>query len=641
MPLRRSCSAIVALLIVLALAAALVPAGCAPGLPPEPEWEKEARVFLEQADAQYAKKQYDQAAQSAQAFLARYPKSRHGDRALHLLGEIRLTQRDYRQALSYYKEIIEKYSSSPYLADTKYKLGRCYFELKEYELAIANLEDRSKLTDPVQLRTASEMLAASYLFKKNYPLALREFIYLADHAQSPKQQAGYRDRVREIVDKNLTADELSRLTSGTAYPADIAQLRLAALLIEQRSYRDAVRVSKEFLERFPAHPERTRAEMLLNEATTKLTAPRYFVTALVPQTGQLAFFGDRIIKGTQLAIHAYNLQDPDNRVELIVKDTEGSAEKAVAGLQDAVGKGIVAGLGPITTREEEAISLPLENIRIPFIKPAASRSGLTVRTSWLFRNALTIDSQAHAASQYALDAKLRRFVLLYPDEPYGKDLSHLFAKDLERKADVLATVSYPPDTKDFGPWIRKIMEIDLRSRKIVIPEDEAERKKLFADYTPGFDAIYLPGYADRVGLLIPQLAFYNITGVALIGSDNWHSKDLIERAGRHADGAVFVDGFYAESTDPAVKAFVDGYRSAYQEEPDILAAQAYDSAMMIFSLLKEHKDTPQAVRDGLLAIKDYPGVTGQTTFAGSQEAQKKLFLIKIEDGKFTLLKTEK
>ena len=63
--------------------------------------------------------------------------------------------------------------------------------------------------------------------------------------------------------------------------------------------------------------------------------------------------------------------------------------------------------------------------------------------------------------------------------------------------------------------------------------------------------------------------------------------------------------------------------------------------MMIFSLLKERKDTPQAVRDGLLAIRDYPGITGSTTFGGSQEAQKKLFLIKIEDGKFTLLNTEK
>ena len=64
---------------------------------------------------------------------------------------------------------------------------------------------------------------------------------------------------------------------------------------------------------------------------------------------------------------------------------------------------------------------------------------------------------------------------MYPDEPYGKDLSHLFARDLERKAEILATIAYPAETKDFGPYIRKIIEIDLRSRRIPIPDDDAGR----------------------------------------------------------------------------------------------------------------------------------------------------------------------
>jgi ABC-type branched-subunit amino acid transport system substrate-binding protein len=283
----------------------------------------------------------------------------------------------------------------------------------------------------------------------------------------------------------------------------------------------------------------------------------------------------------------------------------------------------------------------LEKLQIPVIRPAASRAGFTEKSPWIFRNALTIDSQAQTAAQYALSLKLRTFVIMYPDEPYGRDLSHLFARELERKAEILATIAYPPETKDFGPYIRKIIEIDLRSRRIPIPDDDAERKKLFLEYTPSFDALYLPGYAERVGLLIPQLAFYNITGKAMIGSDNWHSPDLIERAGRHADGAVFVDGFFPESTDQAIGSFVDTYRSAYQEEPDILSAQAYDAAMMIFSFLKQHRGAPLAVRDGLLALKDYPGITGSTTFQSSTEAQKKLYLIKVEDGKFVLINSER
>jgi hypothetical protein len=62
---------------------------------------------------------------------------------------------------------------------------------------------------------------------------------------------------------------------------------------------------------------------------------------------------------------------------------------------------------------------------------------------------------------------------------------------------------------------------------------------------------------------------------------------------------------------------------------------------MVLSLLREHKDTPQAVRDGLLALKDFPGISGDTTFAGTGEAHKKLFLIRIQDGKFTLATGEK
>jgi ABC-type branched-subunit amino acid transport system substrate-binding protein len=297
----------------------------------------------------------------------------------------------------------------------------------------------------------------------------------------------------------------------------------------------------------------------------------------------------------------------------------------------------VAAIGPITTREEEALVPVLEKLQVPVIRPAASRAGFTEKSIWIFRDALTIDSQAQAAAQYALNLKLRKFVIMYPDEPYGRDLSHLFSRDLERKTEILATIAYPPETKDFGPYIRKIIEIDLRSRRIPIPDDDAERKKLFLEYTPSFDALYLPGYAERVGLLVPQLAFYNIIGKTMIGSDNWHSPDLIERAGRHADGAVFVDGFFPESTNAAIKSFVDAYRSAYQEEPDILSAQAYDAAMMVFSLLKQRRDTPLAIRDGLLALKDYPGITGSTTFQGSNEAQKNLYLIKVEDGNFVLI----
>jgi ABC-type branched-subunit amino acid transport system substrate-binding protein len=632
--LLRPVTVLSAILLLIALTASL---GCAPALAPEPQWEKDAQALIDHAEARFAKKQYEQASKAIEGFFTSYPESRHTDRALSLMGEIQLTTRNYKQALTYYKKLIERYPGSSLIAEAKYKIGLCYFELKEYDLAIDNLEDRSRITEPAKLRRISEMLSAAYVIKQNYPAALREFVYLADNAPE-KQRPGYRDRVREIVEKNLSESDLKTLATGTIYPSDAALLRLAALQIEQRNFTDAIKSAKTFLDRFPAHPEKTRAEMLLAAATAGLTAPRYSLGVLVPQTGQASIFGDRVLKGIQLAVLSYNTNNPENRVELIVKDTEGSPDKAVAGLNELAAKNVVAVIGPLLSREVEALAPSLAKIQLPIFTPTAPGAGLTELSPWIFRNALTNVTQAAAAAAYGLKQNLKKFVIFAPDDPYGRDLTRVFTRELGKKAEVLATITYPPETNDFGPYIRKLIEIDFRSQRIPIPDDDKERKKLFQMYVPTFDALYLPGYAEKVGLLLPQLAFYNITGKPIIGSNNWHTPDLIERAGRHAEGAVIVDGFYPENQEPAVKAVVDAYRSAYQDEPDNLSAQAYDAASMVLSLLAAKKDTPAAIKEGLLNLKDFPGISGSTSFAGSGESQKKLFLITIEDGKFTLLK---
>ncbi len=636
MPSRRTGLTASIVLPLLFCFAALLQTACAPKAVPEPAWETDARAMLDQAEGQLNKKQYEQASKTVDSFLYRYPTSRSRDRGLYLLGEIRFTLRDYAKALTYYKELIQEFSTSPLLLSARFRLGQCYFELKDYDPAIANLEDRSRISDPVRLRRISEMLSVAYMAKKKYLQAVKEYASLGETSQNDQQKAGYRDRIREIIDKDLSADDLRTLAAQKAYPADLAQLRLASMLIEQHQYRDAIAAAKAFLDRYPSHPEKTRAQMLLNDATAKLSSPQYYLGVLVPQSGQLSFFGDRLLRGVQLAVYEYNQKNPESRVELLVKDTEGSPEKAVAALKEFASKNVIAAIGPLLTKEAEAIAPELNALKIPVITPAASGEDIGKLSPWLFRNALTNSSQAAAAAQYAIEQRLKKFVIFYPDDAYGKDLARLFTRSLERRAEILASISYPSDVKDFGPFIRRVIEIDLRSRKIPIPDDEAERKKLFENYTPSFDALYLPGYAERVGLLIPQLAFYNIANRAIIGSNNWDSPDLIERAQRHAEGAVFFDGFFSESIDPAVKAVIDAYRSAYGEELGFLAAQSYDAAAMVLSLLKEHKDTPLAIKEGLQSLRNFPGISGETSFAGTGEAQKKLFLIKIEDGKFVL-----
>lgn len=631
MHLRSAATAAVMLLVIATLFL-----GCVAAVKPDAPWEKDARTLIDQAETLYAKKQYEQAMKTVQGFSVAYPESKYGDRALLLTGEIQLSSRNYPAALRSYTQLIEKYPGSSLIAEAKYKLGLCYYELKEYDLAIDNLSDRSRIADPAKLQRIAEMLAAADLAKGRNLAATRELAYLAGNAANEKQRPGYRDRVRELIDKTLSENDLRSLAAEQAYPADLALLRLSGLLIEQRRFEESLSSSKEFLSRFPNHPERTRAEMLAADATAGMTAPRYKLGVLVPQTGPASFFGDRVLKGIQLAVHTFNDQNPESRVELVVRDTEGSPDKAAAAFMELAENGVVAVVGPLLTREVEALAPALTRTPLPVFTPTASGPGLTELSPWIFRNALTNAAQAAAAVRYGLQRNVKKFVIFYPDDPYGRDLSRSFIRDLDMNAEVLANIAYPPESNDFGPFIRKLIDMDLRSQRIPIPDDEQERKRLFQAYVPSFDGLYLPGSAEKVGLLLPQLAFYNVKDKVIIGSNNWHTPDLVERAGLYAEGTVFVDGFFPESDDPAIKSVIDAYRSAYQEEPDVLSAQAYDAAAIILSLLKEKKDTPAAIKEGLLSIRDYPGISGRTSFIGSGDVQKRLFLIRVENGKFTL-----
>jgi branched-chain amino acid transport system substrate-binding protein len=442
---------IVIVFMVGLLLGVLALTSCAPKLQPEPAWEHDAQVLLDQADSFFAKKQYDHAIKIARDFTALYPKSRHLDRARFLMGEAYFAQRDYQQALGNYQDVLEKYPASLFTTEAKYKLGLCAFELKEYDLAIANLQDRTRVIDPARLVRTAEVLAAAYVAKEAFLPAVKEFATLSVSAPNAQQKAGYRERVRELVAKNLTEGDLTALSEGAAYPADLALLRLAGIMLDQKKYRDAIKLAKDFQTKFPAHPEKTRAEMIEVEATAQLTSARYSLGALIPQTGPAAFYGDRVLRGIQLAVHNYNLKNTDNRVEILIRDTEGSPDKAVAAFTELAPKGMIAVIGPLLTREVEALAPILLQTQIPVITPAASGAGLGELSPWIFRNALTNANQARAAAQYVMGQKLRKIVIMYPDDPYGRDLSRLFARDLGNKAEILATVPYPTETNDFGP----------------------------------------------------------------------------------------------------------------------------------------------------------------------------------------------
>jgi len=106
------------------------------------------------------------------------------------------------------------------------------------------------------------------------------------------------------------------------------------------------------------------------------------------------------------------------------------------------------------------------------------------------------------------------------------------------------------------------------------------------------------------------------------------------RIGRdHVGDAIFTAQYYGASPMESVRDFQSRYQQAFADEPDDLAAQAYDAANLVMLQLARGRSTRTDVRDGLLDVRGYPGVSGVLSMGPDGNAHKRPFLLGVVDGR--------
>ena len=151
-------------------------------------------------------------------------------------------------------------------------------------------------------------------------------------------------------------------------------------------------------------------------------------------------------------------------------------------------------------------------------------------------------------------------------------------------------------------------------------------------YSPGFDAIFLPGRSLDIGLIAAQLAFHDMI-VPILGANGWNTPELARVADRTVEGSVFVDGFFVDSPNPIVQDFVERYRQRYQSVPSLFAAQGYDAARVVVESIRKGATSGESVRDYLLLQHDLPTLGGPSGFSPEGTLKRQVFLIQVKQGK--------
>lgn len=365
------------------------------------------------------------------------------------------------------------------------------------------------------------------------------------------------------------------------------------------------------------------------------------IGVVLPLTGRYAPFGQLVKQGIELAKSAL-VSSP---VRFIYRDSQADPLLAAQAVDELVnGDRVLTVIGPLMADGAQQSIAVAQAAQVPLLT-LSHRQGLPEQGEYIFRNSLTTQQQVDVLADYAIDVLgLNTYAILSPDSRAGQEFAQKFSTAIEsRGGDIVHRMTFAEQATDFRRQLLLMKgedpdaPIDDHDKVVVQTDDElAEGEEVVVEERPDwlptvdFEALFIPAYAENIALIAPQLAYYGIENVQLLGMNGWNSPSLIQQAGRYTRGAIFSDGFYAASAQPQVATFVENYSQRYSETPSIIEAQAYDCAMIVLSLLEQPQITTAGhMHNALLSLHSFAGVSGLQGFDERGEAERQPVLLKM------------
>ena len=627
--------------------------------PPAPD-----AVLFEEAERKFAASEYDEALSLYERYLEEYPGKPMVPAALLKTGLIRLENEQYGTAREIFGKVVREYPDTAYARWAQVETLDSHFLETDFEAAAAYAETLDAEAFPPDMALRIHLIAGdAWMEQKAWGRAFDRF--LEAFAIAPETRRMHAGERLAAAGARLDPDGLEKAIEeyedreAAVYLVYAKGLRLA----EDGRVGDAAAHLKDFARRFSDHPLAARALETIEAIEQMAYFEGHRIGLLLPLSGEYAKFGMSVLQGVEAAMMRFSEQrNLDPPLEIIVRDTGNDPEQTVEGVKFLAEEKVAAIAGPIVMANAAAREAQVRGVPIITL---TQRPDITETGDYVFRNFLTSRMQAEALAKHATGRLgLERFAILYPDEQYGEVFLHTFwDKLIEHGGVVKGVESYDASKTDFSEPIRKLVGLyhnipdELRA---VIPvgeqlfdvsedlydgdvpglmdaawqdeEDENGEPKAIVD----FDAIFIPDSARVSGLIIPQLRFFDIRDVHLLGTNLWHSQALIDTAGRQLRNVVIPEGFYAESARPGVSRFVRDYKQVYEEEPGYLEAAGYDTAMILFELVsKPEIDNRVALKNALLDMPPMEGMTGTTHFDETGDAVKDLYLLEVVRGRFS------
>ena len=634
---------IIAILVVLLFFLSCVPKAVIPPVIEEVVTQEE--LFL-RAEKLFNEKSYREALNTYERYLSSFPEGPFAANALMKTGMIYIAVKKNKKARKILNRLLSEYPNSPLVYNARVEILITYYNEEEFseviQLASSLLEGKISKANIGRIYT---ILGNTYVAMDSPEDSIYFYAMAHQMSEDPKKESII-VKMKEAVSMLDSASILSLLNYiEDKLPKGYLMYQLGVKYSKEEKPDEAVRALTGFVKSFPEHENLQQAKLLIEEIAGKTVYSRYTIGCLLPLSGPYRKYGNRAMKGIELALSQFNSKATNPSIHLLIKDTGGNPDKAILAMHDLQNDQVAATIGPIITAE--AVATEAQHSGIPMIT-ITQKENITEISDNIFRNFITPEMQVKAVVSYAAEVlEVKNFAVLYPEEKYGTHFMNLFWDEvLKYGGKIVGSEAYNPSHTDFKDPIKKLVGLyyevpdDLKEKPDIEKIDTEKMKDKNEEPEPvvDFEAIFIPDAPNKVGLIIPQLAFHDIEDVYLLGTNLWHSKKLVDMTKDYIQRAIIPDGFFPESTSVRVRDFVEKFEKTFAEKPGFIEAIAYDTSMILFQILRRPDvRSRNAIKNQLMHLKDFQGVTGLTSFNDKGDVKKELSLLRIKGDKFVEL----
>lgn len=337
-------------------------------------------------------------------------------------------------------------------------------------------------------------------------------------------------------------------------------------------------------------------------------------------TSRNADYGIPGEKGMKLAIKEINADGGvlGKQLEGVYEDNKGDNTEIANIVTKYITRDKVAGMvgDPSTGLTKVAADLAQKN-KVVIFSAGATGTGVVEIGDYVFRNTLLDIFAAPAVVEWMVNEQGWKNVAIITslNNGYSTALTPVFEQALaDNNANIVLEDSVNDGETDFTAQVTKLKNADA-------------------------DVLVFTGYYTEAALIMNEAQKQNLD-ITMIGGDGLYGQALAE-LGLTAveEKVIFYCGFSTDQPSEETAAFLEKYRDEYNEEPDMFSAQYYDAVKIIADAMeKSGSADPTVYKDELAKLKDYPGVSGLTSFRADREPVKSpVFLLTVKDGQFTLV----